>query len=61
VKTGENDPGNNDPTYCFNVTHIFTPDFVGEGRSECATTVQHLQRKFNSIRLNQELLGGRVE
>jgi hypothetical protein len=61
VNTGDIDPNNNDPDYCFDNTQTFFPDFVGEGRTGRATAVQRLQRKFNPIRLNPELLGGRGE
>jgi hypothetical protein len=61
VSTGDMDPNNNNPKYCFTITQTFSPDFVGEGRTGYATAVQHLQRKFNRIQLDRELHGGRSE
>ncbi len=61
VNTGDINPNNNDPDYCFNIIQTFFPAFVGEGRTGHATAVHHLQRKFNPIQLNRELLRGRGE
>ncbi len=60
VWSGEINPNNSTPDYCFEVTLAFFPTFIGEGRTRRATAVQRLQRKFSRLLLDRELQGART-